>query len=64
MANKHLAIYLSDHLAGSEAALELLEHLAAIQAETPLKPFFDQLYADVLVDRRELEALMEQLHVE
>jgi hypothetical protein len=64
MANKHLATYLSDHLAGSEAALELLEHLATIQADTPLKSLLDELHADVLADRQELETLMARLHVE
>jgi|RhiMetdeSRZDD1v2_1073273.scaffolds.fasta_scaffold609614_2 hypothetical protein len=29
MANKYLATYLNDHLAGSVAAIELLEHLEA-----------------------------------
>ena len=63
MASKHLATYLNDHLAGSEAALELLEHLAVAQADTPLKSFLDELRADVLADRQELEALMARLHV-
>jgi hypothetical protein len=63
MSNEHLATYLNDHLAGSETALELLEHLAAAQADTPLKPFFEQLHADVLADRQELEALMARLQI-
>ena len=29
MVNEHLATYLNDHLAGSVAAIELLEHLQA-----------------------------------
>jgi len=62
MPNEHLATYLNDHLAGSEVALELLEYLAA-EAETPMKPFFNELHADVLADRQELEALMARLHI-
>jgi hypothetical protein len=64
MATKHLATYLNDHLAGSQAALELLEHLAATQADTPLKLVFEELHADILADRRELESLMARLHVD
>src|SRR5689334_20279474 len=63
MANEHLATYLNDHLAGSEVALELLEHLASAYADTPLKPFLDTMHADVLADRQELVALMRRLKI-
>src|SRR5262245_26657022 len=58
MATKHLATYLNDHLAGSEAALELLEHLEQAHAGTPTAGFAARLRADIVADRGELEALM------
>ena len=63
MANEHIATYLNDHLAGSVVALELIEHLQAAHAGTPLESFLAELRADVTADRHELEGLMEQLHI-
>lgn len=56
-----LAAYLNDHLSGSTAALELLEHLD--QAYPDLAPFLKVLRHDVEEDRKELEALMARLGV-
>ena len=47
MADKNIATYLNDHLAGSVAALELLEHLEAAHAGTPLERFVAELRVDV-----------------
>jgi hypothetical protein len=63
MANEQMATYLNDHLAGSVVALELMEHLEAAHAGTPLESFFAQLRADVTADRHELEGLMERLQI-
>ena len=63
MADKHIATYLNDHLAGSEAALELLEHLETAHAGTEIGRFAAEILADVAADRRELEALMERLGI-
>jgi hypothetical protein len=63
MANEQIANYLNDHLAGSVAALELLEHLEAAHASTPLERFFAELREEVTADRQELEALMSRLQV-
>ena len=63
MANEHLATYLNDHLAGSVVALELLEHLEAEHANTPVADFFSKLRADIAADRQELETLMERLQI-
>ncbi|MBN9518814.1 hypothetical protein J0H58_09885 [bacterium] len=52
----HLATYLNDHLAGSTAALELLEHLERTHPD--LAPSLAVLRRDIEDDRRELEALM------
>jgi hypothetical protein len=63
MAHGHIATYLNDHLAGSVVALELLEHLEAAHAGTPLESFVAALRADIAADRRELESLMERLGI-
>ena len=51
MPGKHLATYLSDHLAGAVVALELLEHLGNVHAGTELAAFFARLREDILADR-------------
>lgn len=61
MANKEIATYLNDHLAGSVAALELLEHLETTR--DALKIFFQQLRTDIASDREELELLMARLEI-
>jgi hypothetical protein len=63
MADKHIATYLNDHLAGSGAALELLEHLETEHAGTDLERFAAELRADVEADRQELEAIMDRLQI-
>ena len=63
MASEHLVTYLNDHLAGSVAAIDLLEQLENEHAGTPLKRLFDDLRLDVLADRQELEALMAKLQI-
>jgi hypothetical protein len=63
MAKEHVATYLNDHLAGSVVALELLEHLEATHANTPLAGFFSKLRADITADRLELESLMDRLQI-
>jgi hypothetical protein len=59
----HLATYLNDHLAGSVVAIELMEHLEATFAGTPVAVFVAELRADVETDRRELQALMAQFQI-
>jgi uncharacterized tellurite resistance protein B-like protein len=61
MSKEHLSTYLNDHLAGSVAALEILDHL--IQEANDLSPFFTKLKADIEVDRQELVGLMNRLHI-
>jgi hypothetical protein len=63
MANKHLAIYLNDHLAGAEGALELLSHLEAAQADTTVGGLLSQLHTEIEADRQELEHLMARLDI-
>ena len=64
MANEFLATYLNDHLAGSLAAVELLEHLEAAYAETTLASFFAELRREISADRKELQRLMNRLQIE
>jgi hypothetical protein len=63
MTEKNIATYLNDHLAGSVAALELLEHLEAAHIDTPLAHFVAKLRADIELDRQELETLMGALQI-
>ncbi len=63
MEHRHLALYLNDHLAGSELALELLERLEKTYADRALGRFFSDLHADIHEDRQELERLIGQLHI-
>src|SRR3954469_10704598 len=63
MSEAYRASYLNDHLAGSEGALELLEHLERAYSGTPLARFAADLRAEIAADRGELEALMARLKV-
>lgn len=63
MADKCIATYLNDHLAGSEAALQLLKHVERAHAGNPAARFAAELRSDITEDRRELEALMARLQV-
>jgi hypothetical protein len=63
MADKHISTYLNDHLAGSAAALDLLEHLEAAHTGTDVGKLATELRADVAADRQELQELMSRLHV-
>src|SRR5688572_3270088 len=63
MANKQLAIYLNDHLAGSVTALEMLSSLETAQAHTNMARFTSELRAEIEADQQELEALMERLQI-
>lgn len=59
MANKHLATYLHDHLAGSVVAIDLLEHLEKAHAQEG--PLLAALRKDILADQDELKALIERV---
>ena len=63
MSQEYLEIYLNDHLAGSVAALELLEHLELAFRDTGVGRFAAELRVDVEQDREELEALMLELGI-
>ena len=63
MANRHLATYLNDHLAGSTLALELLAHVERTHSGSPLGSFAGALWAEITADRQELESLLAWLHI-
>ena len=62
MSKKHLTTYLNDHLSGSVAAIELLDHLAADAPE--IRPSLLQLRSDIDADKKELEKLMDRLDID
>jgi hypothetical protein len=53
-----LCVYLNDHLAGSEAALELLARLAETAGEDAARAAFTSLRAEIESDQKQLEALL------
>jgi hypothetical protein len=55
---KELASYLNDHLAGSVAALELLDHLIKTHETKPLAKFFKDLRDDINADQDVLRKLL------
>ena len=61
MSSKPLHTYLNDHLAGSVAALELLDHLADLHQDPDRKRFFTGLYAEVEEDQKMLQQLLDKV---
>ena len=59
--SKNLITYLNDHLAGSVAALELLDHLIETYQGKPLERFFKDLRSDIDADQGELQDPIERL---
>jgi hypothetical protein len=60
MNRENLATYLNDHLAGSVAALGLLDHLVETTSGTAHEAFFRELRADVSDDQDVLRTLLEK----
>lgn len=63
MANRSLATYLNNHLAGSVMALELLERLKQEGASSKEALGLATLYAEISADRQTLEDLMAELGI-
>jgi hypothetical protein len=61
---KALDSYLNDHLAGSVAALELIEHWREQHKDEPLGNFFDRLETEIRADQDMLRDLMNSLGIE
>lgn len=63
MASNHVGTYLNDHLGGAIVGLELLDYLEGQCEDEGLKGFVAELRAEIVEDRRALEALMARLGV-
>jgi len=58
---ENLSDYLNDHLAGSVAALELLDRMIEACAGKPLERFLRQLREDIREDQEKLQELIEKV---
>ncbi len=58
MRANHLATYLNDHLAGSVALIELLDHLLQTEAGKHRKDFLLELQSEVKADQLTLESII------
>ena len=61
MQTEPLTTYLNDHLAGSVAALELVEHLAGLTKGTPRERFFATLGQEIKQDQETLRQVLRGL---
>jgi hypothetical protein len=55
---KSLVTYINDHLAGSVAAVEMLDHLMKSHAAQPLASFFADLEREIKADQQILKQLL------
>lgn len=60
-ADDLLGAYLSDHLAGSVAALDLIEKLRSRNEGTPLATFLSELEPEIEADKQVVEQLIERI---
>ena len=58
VSTKELSTYLNDHLAGSVAALELIDYLAKNFRDSSLETFLAELHADIVADQDVLRDLL------
>jgi hypothetical protein len=61
--SNHLSAYLNDHLAGSVAIVNLLEHLKQTEAGKGVERFLVELRGDVVADQLTLEAVMRRAQI-
>lgn len=61
MGPKILTTYLNDHLAGSVAAIELLDHLRGLSREPEREQFLTVLQSEVEEDQKVLQGLLREL---
>ncbi len=60
-ANDQLGAYLSDHLAGSVAAIDLIEKLRSHNEDTPLATYLAELEPQISADQEVLKQLIERI---
>lgn len=58
MSREILVTYLDDHLAGSVAAIELLEHLRRLTRGTPRETVFTSLQGEIQEDQKVVKELL------
>jgi uncharacterized protein DUF892 len=58
--NDNFAAYLNDHLAGSVAAIELIDDLISASKEGSLKAFLSDLKREIQADQKVLEEVIER----
>ena len=63
-AGKPVEIYLNDHLAGADAALELLDDMRGRNLDGGLIEAVERLYGEIAEDRDQLELLISRLGVD
>jgi len=63
LSTTELSTYLNDHLAGSTAALELIEHLGKNYSDSTLELFFADLHAEISADQDVLRDLLHTFEV-
>ena len=61
MSGEALRVYLTDHLAGSVAAVEFLEHLIKLHRGRDKESFYRELRTEIEEDRSVLQSLLEQV---
>jgi hypothetical protein len=61
VSRKHIATYLNDHLAGSEAALEILDHLESKHGAGRVGEVVRRLRAEITEERKVIKGLLDQL---
>jgi hypothetical protein len=61
MSRDALASYLNDHIAGSVAGIELVEHLVETAADGPTRAFFEELRGELVSDQQALRRILEAL---
>ena len=61
MTTKHLAVYLKDHLAGSEAGLEILEHIEAEHGVGRIADITTRIRREIEGERAVLTQLLDKL---
>jgi hypothetical protein len=61
VSRDHLAVYLKDHLGGSEAGLEILEHIESAHGSGGIGDITRRIRAEIIGERQVLKQLLDQL---
>ncbi len=61
MPSNHLSAYLLDHVAGAEAALEIMDHIESSHGDTQAGSAVREVRPQIMEDRETLNGLIEQL---